>query len=54
MYVTEQRNICLSDPNGCGIKDASAEDDNIIISESTIRSLLPPQLKQISEHCKVM
>ena len=30
------------------------EDDNIIISNSTLRSLLPPRLKQISAQYKVM
>ena len=29
-----------------GIKEARDEDDNIIISDSTLRSLLPPQLKK--------
>ena len=30
-----------------GIKEARDEDDNIIISDSTLRSLLPPKLKKI-------
>ena len=30
-----------------GLKEARYEDDNIIISDYTLRSLLPPQLKKI-------
>ena len=44
----------MSDPNGGCLKDTRDEDDNIIISDSTFRSLLPPQLKQISARYKVM
>ena len=40
--VRELNNIFVSDPNDVGLKDASYEDDNIIISDSTLRSLLPP------------
>ena len=29
-----------------GLKEARDEDDNIIMSDSTLRSLLPPQLKK--------
>ena len=44
--VRELHNSLVSDPNDGGIKDARDEDDNIIISDSTLRSLLPPQLKK--------
>ena len=37
----------MSDPNDQGIEDARDEDGKIIISDSTLRSLLPPQLKKI-------
>ena len=37
----------MSDPNDGGLKDARDEDGKIIISDSTLRSLLPPQLKKI-------
>ena len=37
-----------------GLKDAREEDGNIIISDYTLRSLLPPQLKQMSARYKVM
>ena len=44
----------MSDPNDGGLKYARDEDGKIIISDSTLRSLLPPQLKQITACCKVM
>ena len=47
VYVRKPYNILVSDPNDGGIKDARNEDDNIIISDSTLLSLLPPQLKQM-------
>ena len=46
--VREVHNSLVSDTNDGGIKDSRNEDDNIIISDSTLRSLLPPQLKKIS------
>ena len=44
--VRELHNILVSDPNDGGLKDARDEDGKIIISDSTLRSLLPPQLKK--------
>ena len=44
--VRELHNSLVSDPNDGGIKDARDEDGKIIISDSTLRSLLPPQLKK--------
>ena len=52
--VRELHNRLLSGPNDGGLKDAKDEDDNIIISNYTLRSLFPPQLKQISAQYKVM
>ena len=46
MSVRELHNILVSDPNDGGLKIARNEDSNIIISDSTLRSLLPPQLKK--------
>ena len=46
--VRELHNILVSDPNDGGLKDARDEDGKIIISDSTLRALLPPQLKQMS------
>ena len=54
MSVRELHNSLVSDPNDGGLKDARDEDGKIIISDSTLRSLLPPQLKQISARYKVM
>ena len=52
--VRELHNILVSDPNDGGLKNARDEDGNIIISDSTLRSLLPPQLKQMSARYKIM
>ena len=54
MSVREPHNSLVSDPNDGGLKYARDEDGKIIISDSTLRSLLPPQLKQISARYKVM
>ena len=54
VYVRELRNSLVSDPNEGGIKDARDEDDNIIISDYTLCSLLKPRLKQMSKRYKVM
>ena len=52
--MRELNNILASDPNDGGTKDARDEDGKIIISDSTLRSLLPPQLKQMSARYKIM
>ena len=52
--VRELRNRLVSYPNDGGLKDARDEDGKIIISDSTLRSLLPPQLKHMSARYKVM
>ena len=54
MSVRELHNILVSDPNDGVIKDDRDEDGKIIISDSTLRSLLPPQLKQMSARYKIM
>ena len=54
VYVREIHNSLVSDTNDGGMKDARDEDGKIIISDSTLRSLLPPQLKQMSARYKVM
>ena len=41
--VIEIHNSLVSDPNYVGIKYSRDEYDNIIISDSTLRSLFPPQ-----------
>ena len=47
--VRELHNSLVSDPNYGGLKDARDENNNIIISDSTLSSLFPPQLNQILE-----
>ena len=44
--VRELHNSLVSDPNDGGLRDASDEYGKIIISNSTLRSLLPPQFKK--------
>ena len=54
MSVREIHNILVSDPNDGGLKDPRDEDGKIIISDSTLSSLLPPQFKQMSARYKIM
>ena len=54
VYIRELHNSLVSDPDDGGIKDARYEDDNIIISDSTLCSLLPTQLIKMSARYKVM
>ena len=37
----------FSDPEDSGLKEARDSENNIIIIDSTLRSLLPPQLKKV-------
>ena len=48
--VRELHNSLVSYPNDYGIKYARNEDGNIIISDSTLRSMLPPKLKKKCPH----
>ena len=52
--VIELHNILVSDTNDGGLKYFRYEYDNIIISDSSLRSLLPHQLKQMSARYRVM
>ena len=52
--VRELHNSLVSDPNDGGLKDYRDEDGKIIISDSTLCSLLPPKLKQISARYKII
>ena len=54
MSVRELHNSLVSDPNNGDMKDARDEYGKIIISDSTLRLLLPPQLKQMSVRYKIM
>ena len=46
--IRELNNSVISDPNDGVLKYSRDEENNINISDSTLRSLLPPQLKQMS------
>ena len=46
MYVRELHNRLVGDPNDGGLKYAKEEYGKVIISDSTLRSMLSPQLKQ--------
>ena len=48
--VRELHNRLVSDTNDGGLKDSRDENGKIIISDSTLCSLLPFQLKQMSDH----
>ena len=52
--VRELHNSLVSDPNDGGMKDARDENGKIIISDSTLRLLLPQKLKQMSARYKIM
>ena len=52
--VRELHNSLVSDPNYGVLKDAMDEDGKIIISDSTLCLLLPPQLNQIFARYKIM
>ena len=54
MSVRELYNILVSDPNDGGFKDARDKNDKIVISDSTLLSLLPNQLKQIYSRYNIM
>ena len=45
--VRELHNIFVSDPLYGGLKEARDAEYNIIISDYTLRSLLPPQFKNV-------
>ena len=52
--LRELHNSLVSDPNCGALKDDRDEYGKTIISYSTLRSLLPPQLKQISARYRVI
>ena len=57
MSVRELHNILVSDTNDGGLKDDRDEYGKIIISDSTLSSLLPPQLNkcpQVTRSCVVV
>ena len=54
VFVRELHNSFVSDTNDGGLKYSRYEDGNIIISDSTLRSLLPPQFKKMYARCNIM
>ena len=46
MSVREIHNSLVRDPEDVGLKEARDSGNNIIISDSTLRSLFPPQHKK--------
>ena len=50
--IRELHNNLVSDSDNGGIKEARDEDDNIFISDYTLRSLLPPQLKKCRQYTR--
>ena len=47
VFVREIHNSLVSDPNDDGLKDDMDKENNITISDSTLRSLFPPQFKNV-------
>ena len=52
--IWELHNSTMSTPEEDGLKEARYAENNIMISDSTPRSILPPQLKKMSARYKVM
>ena len=52
--VRELHNSIVGPPEEGGLKKAVDSDNNIIISDYTLQSIIPPQLKNMSERHKVM
>ena len=50
VYVRYINNNIVSNTDNSGLKEARYEDDNILISDSTLCSLFPPQLKMLSRY----
>ena len=54
VYLRELHNSLVSDSNDHDIKDAREEENNTIIRDSTLQTLLPPQLRQMLAQYMVM
>ena len=52
--VQEFHNGMVSNPGEGGHKEARDAENNIIISDSTLRSIIPPQLKRMFARYKVI
>ena len=51
--IREVHNNLVSSTKDDGLKEARDEDDNIIISDSTLRSILPPQFKKCRQDTRL-
>ena len=54
MSVQELHNSTVSSPEEGGIKESRDSDNNITVTDSTLRSILQSQLNNISERYRVM
>ena len=52
--VREIHNSMVSRPEVDGLKEARDEENNIIISDSTLRNIIPPQHKNLTSQYKDM
>ena len=52
--VQEIHKSLVSPPEEGGPKEAKYDDNNIIISDSTLQNILPPQLNNMTSQYKVM
>ena len=52
--VRELHNSIVVTPGEGALKEARDADNNIIISDSTLRNILPPQLKKMTSQYKVV
>ena len=52
--VQEIHNIMVSPPEEGGLKESRDKDNNIIISDSTLINIIPPQIKNMTSQYKVM
>ena len=54
VYIRELFNIMVSSTEQVGLEEASDEDNIIIIIDSTLQNIIPPQLKNMTPRYKVM
>ena len=52
VFVRELYNSLVSDTEACWLKEASDVENDIIISDSTLISIFPPQLKHYHQDTK--
>ena len=52
-FVRELHNSMVSPPEEGGLKEARDEENNIIISDSTLQNIISPQLKNMTSWYKI-